>query len=412
MKLTNKMFTLGAALCIGLTMAGCTTDSNGSTMGISDSGTLLLSVNPKIAIDYNSDGLTTNIRGINDDGKTISSTYGDFVGKPVETVVSDLIDKIHANGFLSTTIDGNQRNIIIQIEAGSTIPDDDFIETLTTTSQAKVDALALSNDVVDITTDDYDPRYTDTNTNVISLDKAKEIALAQANVDPASALFTKREYDFDDGAAIYELEFVSNGIEYEYDVYALDGTVVKATHHGQGTPSVQQTTDYHTSDYGLTNDGITDYDNTDYGPHNDGVTNYDDTDYGPNNDGVTNYDDTDYGPNNDGVTDYDDTDYGPNNDGVTNYDDTDYGPNNDGVTNYDDTDYGPNNDGVTNYDDTDYGPNNDGVTNYDDTDYGPNNDGVTDYSSWDDGNSNYDDGGSNYDDGGSNYDDGGSDYDD
>ena len=360
MKLKNKMMSLTMAMLLGLTMSGCASNENGTTGAISDSGTLTLSVNPKIAVDYNSEGLTTNIRGINDDGQTITASYGDFVGKPVETVVSDLIDRIHSNGYLTTTIDGNARNIIIQIEPGSIIPDDDFVSTLTTTSQAKVDSLELDNDVVDISNDDYDDRYTEHDRGVISLDKAKEIALAQANVDAANAVFNEREYDFDDGAAVYELEFVADGIEYEYDVYALDGTVIKAEHHANnGNVSVEvvdQMSDYHVSDYGFDNDGITDYDNSDYGPHSDGVTNYDDTDYGPNNDGVTNYDDTDYGPNNDGVTNYDDTDYGPNNDGVTNYDDTDYGPNNDGVTNYDDTDYGPNNDGVTNYDDTDFGP--------------------------------------------------------
>ena len=197
-------------------------------------------------------------------------------------------------------------------------------------------------------------------------------------------MFDDKEFDHDDGTPVFELEFTANGNEYEYDIHAVTGKVVKAEHK---TPARMRnpatgsgSTNYNDTDYGPNNDGVTDYNDTDYGPNNDGVTDYNDTDYGPNNDGVTDYNDTDYGPNNDGVTDYNDTDYGPNNDGVTDYNDTDYGPNNDGVTDYNDTDYGPNNDGVTDYNDTDYGPNNDGVTDYNDTDYGPNNDGVTDYS--------------------------------
>ena len=233
----------------------------------------------------------------------------------------------------------------------------------------------------------------------ITLEKAQEIALTQANVNAANAVFDDREFDHDDGTPIFELEFTANGNEYEYDIHAVTGKVVRAEHKTIGTQSGNQNT----------SSGSGNYDDTDYGPNNDGVTDYNDTDYGPNNDGVTDYNDTDYGPNNDGVTDYNDTDYGPNNDGVTDYNDTDYGPNNDGVTDYNDTDYGPNNDGVTDYNDTDYGPNNDGVTDYNDTDYGPNSDGVTDYNDTNYGDTNYDDGGSDYsdsdDDGDSGYDD-------
>ena len=36
-----------------------------------------------------------------------------------------------------------------------------------------------------------------------------------------------KEFDFDDGIAIYELEFTAGGSEYEYDVHAVTGKSIK-----------------------------------------------------------------------------------------------------------------------------------------------------------------------------------------
>ena len=245
------------------------------------------------------------------------------------------------------TLTANKKNIVLQLEPGSVLPSDDFLADMSASTQEAVKGLEISSGIVTIDDDDYDPAYAKDGkpSPYITLEKAQEIALAQANVNAADAVFDDKEFDHDDGTPIFELEFMANGNEYEYDIQRRSpGKVVKAEHKTAGTQGGTP----------ATGSGSTNYNDTDYGPNNDGVTDYNDTDYGPNNDGVTDYNDTDYGPNNDGVTDYNDTDYGPNNDGVTDYNDTDYGPNNDGVTDYNDTDYGSNNDGVTDYNDTNY----------------------------------------------------------
>src|SRR5699024_12252877 len=69
----------------------------------------------------------------------------------------------------------------------------------------------------------------------ITLEKAQEIALAQANVNAADAVFDDKEFDHDDGTPIFELEFMANGNEYEYDIHAVTGKVVKAEHKTAGT---------------------------------------------------------------------------------------------------------------------------------------------------------------------------------
>ncbi len=376
MKTRRKLFAAVSSLAVALTvlLTGCAEPEGAA---LRDTGTLTLSVNPEIQIEYDEAGRVLALTGRNEDGKGIVEVYTDYIGKDCDEVLQDLIVEIHQAGFFVDGVDGNEKNIVLQLEPGSVLPDDDFLEEMCASTQAAVQGLDLSSGIVTIDSGDYDPAYAQGGqpSPYITLEKAQEIALAQANVPAAEAVFDDRDFDHDDGIPIFELEFAANGNEYEYDVHAVTGKVVRAEHR----ILVAQPAD------GAANYGDTDYGDTDYGPNSDGVTDYGDTDYGPNSDGVTDYGDTDYGPNSDGVTDYDDTDYGPNSDGVTDYDDTDYGPNSDGVTDY----------GNSNYGDTNYGNSNYGDTNYGDTNYGNSN-----Y-----GDSNYDDGGSDYSDGDSGYDD-------
>ena len=366
-----KLFalTLTAALALtALTACGSSAPGSASSAGGSASlledpagsvGTVLLSVNPEIEIDYDEKGNVVALTGLNEDGKAVLASYTGYQGKSCETVIGELVAAIDAGGYFETTVDGHQRNIVLKLERGSAYPSDAFLDDLADAVRAVVEADQIGSQTVALDEDDYDDVYGDK--GYISTAAAQEILSTQLGRDDIQ--FVEKEYDLDDGE--YEVEFVLDGVEYEYEVNAVTGKITEMDAEFQ---------DYDDTDYGPDSDGVTDYGVTDYDDDDDGVTDYDDTDYGPNADGVTDYDDTDYGPNADGVTDYDDTDYGPNADGVTDYDDTDYGPNADGVTDYDDTDYGPNADGVTDYDDTDYGPDADGVTDYDDTDYDDDND--------------------------------------
>ncbi len=382
MKKSSRAKLLGLTMAAALTLTAC----GGSTTALppgtdvqntpaataperpaASVGTVLLSVNPEIEMDYDEAGNVVALTGLNTDGQAVLASYTGYEGKPCTTVVGELVGAMNAGGYFDATIDGHEKNIVLKLERGSAYPSDQFLNELAEAVRLVVETDQIGSQTVALDDDDYDDTYGDK--GYINAAAAQNLLSTQLGRDDLQ--FVEKDYDLDDGE--YEVEFVMDGVEYEYEVNAVTGKVTEMDAEYQ------------------------DYDDTDYGPYGDGVTdysvptgtivpavNYDDTDYGPNADGVTDYDDTDYGPNADGVTDYDDTDYGPNADGVTDYNDTDYGPNADGVTDYDDTDYGPNADGVTDYDDTDYGPNADGVTDYDDTDYGPNADGVTDYDDDDD----------------------------
>ena len=62
---------------------------------------------------------------------------------------------------------------------------------------------------------------------VITLEQAKEIALNHAGLTADAAYFEKAELDYDNGIQVYELEFKSGGYEYEYDINAQTGDIVK-----------------------------------------------------------------------------------------------------------------------------------------------------------------------------------------
>src|SRR5699024_1277667 len=62
---------------------------------------------------------------------------------------------------------------------------------------------------------------------VITLDEAKQIAFDHAGVKAEDAHFDDQEFDKDDGIKLYELEFYANGFEYEYDVDAVTGEILK-----------------------------------------------------------------------------------------------------------------------------------------------------------------------------------------
>ena len=61
----------------------------------------------------------------------------------------------------------------------------------------------------------------------ITADKAKEIALADAGVDAANAVFKKAELDFDDGVQKYDVEFFANDTEFSYDIDAKSGSIIE-----------------------------------------------------------------------------------------------------------------------------------------------------------------------------------------
>ena len=63
---------------------------------------------------------------------------------------------------------------------------------------------------------------------------AERIALSDAGFDRDEVSRFRMESDRDDGIAIYEISFVADNIEYDYDINADDGTIIKASWEKKG----------------------------------------------------------------------------------------------------------------------------------------------------------------------------------
>ncbi|MBQ9941777.1 MAG: hypothetical protein IJP03_02085 [Christensenellaceae bacterium] len=201
---------------------------------LANGGILNLKVNPEIAIAYDNDGNVTSVSAKNADAKKILEGYTGYEGKATRTVVAELVERIGQAGYFVDEVEGEgPRTITIEIEAGSKLPSETFVDEV----------------------------YADVR-------KTVETGSWKAPVDvKGESAYGVTDYDDTD----YGPD--NDGV-----------TDYKDTDYGPDNDGV---TDYKDTDYGPDNDGVTDYNDTDYGPDNDGVTDYDDTDYGPNADGVT-----------------------------------------------------------------------------------------------------------------------------
>ena len=226
-------------------------------------GTVLLSVNPEIEMDYDASGSVVALTGVNADGQSVLAAYSGYEGRPCAEVMGELVGQINAGGYFDATIDGHEKNIVLKLEQGSAYPTEQFMEELAQAVRTAVSADQIGSQTVALDGDDYDDAYADK--GYINAQAAQSILSTQLGRDDIQ--FVEKEYDLDDGE--YEVEFTMDGVGYEYEVNAVTGKVT------------EMDMDYR------------DYDDTDYGPNADGITDYDDTDYGPNADGITDYDDQD-----------------------------------------------------------------------------------------------------------------------
>ncbi|MBS6196667.1 MAG: PepSY domain-containing protein [Clostridiales bacterium] len=223
----NTLNAVSIAALSALLLTGCGANSSetstaapaaDTTADTTVAGTVLLSVNPEIEVDYNQKGMVVEIEGLNEDGKKIIGGYSDYKGSECDAVINELVKKIYESGYFDQTVGGNTKNIVIKLEEGSSYPDEAFLEEIAQGVQNTVKEWALTTSPMTIDHEDYDEN------GYIGLDKAKELVLAQLGIQEAS--FTEKDYELDDG--VYELEFTANGTEYEFEVDAVSGKVLEA----------------------------------------------------------------------------------------------------------------------------------------------------------------------------------------
>ena len=181
-------------------------------------GTLLISVNPEIKMDYNYKGRVLKLSGMNESGRAVVRDMKNYQYDPCDEVMEDLIREIYEDGYFDTQKNHPAKNLLIKLEAGSKTPDSQFLEDVADSARYTLKDCGLKSSTVTVNTSDLD------NKGRIGIQKARELALAHAGLK--DAVFSEGEYDLDDG--IYELEFTAGGIEYEYEVNAFTGKITAA----------------------------------------------------------------------------------------------------------------------------------------------------------------------------------------
>ena len=150
---TAKLFGLTLVTALTLTAltacgnGGAATTASGTASGSAlqsedggSVGTVLLSVNPEIEMDYDEVGNVVALTGLNEDGKAVLASYTGYEGKPCTTVVGELVDEINAGGYFDATIDGHEKNIVLKLERGSAYPNDQFLNELAEAVRLVVEA--------------------------------------------------------------------------------------------------------------------------------------------------------------------------------------------------------------------------------------------------------------------------------
>ncbi len=180
-------------------------------------GAVLLSVNPEIEIEYDKSGIVVALEGRNDHGREILLTYTDFEGKTAQQVVEELIALIYAAGTYELDMNGNPKNFVIKTEKGSYYPDDDFLEDIAESARKAIKHQGGKSDAVVVGENDLNGN------GMIGMNKARELVLAQLGLTDAN--FTKQKFDQKD--SVYELEFIADSVEYEFEVDGRTGKILE-----------------------------------------------------------------------------------------------------------------------------------------------------------------------------------------
>jgi hypothetical protein len=168
MKSKRKLFSAIIALLAVLgILAGCTApgqpaaettvEANSEAGG----GTILLKVNPEIAVRFNEDGIVTDVFARNSDAQPIVAAHGDLTGQEATAVIRSLLGSIHDAGYLIDDLDGERRQITIELEQGSIVPSDTFMEKVVDVVQKYISGEKLRSDLTvwddtDFSLSDYD----------------------------------------------------------------------------------------------------------------------------------------------------------------------------------------------------------------------------------------------------------------
>ncbi len=190
--------------------------------------TIVMTINPEVKLELNRKGEVLSLSGINADGMTLVGDY-DFEDKDKITALDELIDRAIEMGYLT---EGGTITFTVDSKDDDLLPTyrQELITEIANYLKGRIHVQIMVIGETQTSTNDNsssNPPATSQpeDTTYIGTDRAKEIALSHAKVE--NATFNSVELEDEDGVMVYELDFIANGIEYEYEINALTGEIIK-----------------------------------------------------------------------------------------------------------------------------------------------------------------------------------------
>lgn len=101
------------------------------------------------------------------------------------------------------------------------------LELFTTDMEYEIDINAYNKEIIRVEKDNKNNYNIDNNSNnYIGSDKAKDIALNHSGISD-NVIWKRTEFDFENNIPIYEVEFYCNNMEYNYEINAINGNIIK-----------------------------------------------------------------------------------------------------------------------------------------------------------------------------------------
>ena len=157
-----------------------------------------------------------------DSGTVENSSVNQYIGleSAKETALKDANVGSSDVTFTKTRLDSDDNTPSYDIEFRTSDKKYDYEINATT-------GAVIEKDIETIRTQQTSTPSGNTSSSYIGVEKAKQIALSDANVSASNAAFTKTKLDSDDRTPKYDIEFRTSDKKYDYEINATTGAVIE-----------------------------------------------------------------------------------------------------------------------------------------------------------------------------------------
>ena len=203
----RKILTMSALALFCSASVACNSNANSTNDNVDTSNTAISQESTTSKNNINNNNINTNIT--EEKAKEIALNHANLSQNDVTFIKSNLDYDDGMKAYDIEFYSNNQEyDYKINVNDGSIIEYDMDIENY---SIPQANTSTTSNT---------------SNAQIITEEKAKEIALNHANLSQNQVSYINANLDYDDGIKTYEVDFYVNNVEHSYEINAVDGSIV------------------------------------------------------------------------------------------------------------------------------------------------------------------------------------------